>query len=123
MSTVTSLTVLSLLILFPLSSLSLECINSTSYMDRVLVKPRSSECRLKNALCVKTMQISQNTVLNSTMLTCLSIGANTVMTALQKYYPFIGNVSNLSRRKHIEKGEDVLTRMTMMIRFPEDSVG
>ncbi|PIC26316.1 hypothetical protein B9Z55_018926 [Caenorhabditis nigoni] len=46
---------------FPFESESLECINSTSYMDRVLVKPRSSECRLKTALCVKTMQISQNT--------------------------------------------------------------
>ncbi|ULT88820.1 hypothetical protein L5515_007631 [Caenorhabditis briggsae] len=50
-----------LLIWFPFESESLECINSTSYMDRVLVKPRSSECRLKTALCVKTMQISQNT--------------------------------------------------------------
>uniref|UniRef100_A0A1I7TP84 Secreted protein n=1 Tax=Caenorhabditis tropicalis TaxID=1561998 RepID=A0A1I7TP84_9PELO len=49
------------LIQFPLKSQSLECINSTSYMDRMLVKPRSSECRMKTALCVKTMQISQHT--------------------------------------------------------------
>ncbi|EGT38943.1 hypothetical protein CAEBREN_12572 [Caenorhabditis brenneri] len=61
MSVATTTVFLFVLILFPLDSESLECINSTSYMDRVLVKPRSSECRMKSALCVKTMQISQNT--------------------------------------------------------------
>ncbi|NP_001380208.1 Activin_recp domain-containing protein [Caenorhabditis elegans] len=55
-----SVTIFTLLTLLPLICISLECINSTSYMDRVLVKPMSSHCRLNNALCVKTMQISQN---------------------------------------------------------------
>uniref|UniRef100_A0A8R1IJN8 Secreted protein n=1 Tax=Caenorhabditis japonica TaxID=281687 RepID=A0A8R1IJN8_CAEJA len=39
---------------------TLQCINSTSYMDRMLVKPQSTTCQSGNALCVKTMQISQD---------------------------------------------------------------
>ncbi|CAI2354617.1 unnamed protein product [Caenorhabditis sp. 36 PRJEB53466] len=50
---------LPLAILLPYS-FALECINSTSYMDRMLVKPMGAECRLSTALCVKTMQISKH---------------------------------------------------------------
>uniref|UniRef100_A0A8R1IE05 Uncharacterized protein n=1 Tax=Caenorhabditis japonica TaxID=281687 RepID=A0A8R1IE05_CAEJA len=50
-----------LLVIFTLPySDTLQCINSTSYMDRILVKPQSTTCQGGNALCVKTMQISQD---------------------------------------------------------------